>query len=158
MSTADNGALTKGGQTYTNYFHTIAQARTVTIPPINSARMMLSVGTPMYIKTVIDGAGNIGYAGANIENPSDPNIDVYFDFIEMAILPTSSGNPGIYANTTRVDQFGFPVTMRVQGLGGFDQSVGETETRSAIINSYIASVPAEFKGLAQAPYAPYRII
>jgi hypothetical protein len=157
MSTADNGALTKNGQTYTNYFHTIAQARTVTIPPINSARMMLSVGTPMYIMTVIDGAGNIGYAGANIENPSDRNIVVYFDFVEMAILRPTDPNPGIFANTTRVDQFGFPVLMRVQG-SGFDQTVGETETRSALISAYLSSVPAQFLGLAQTPYSPYRIV
>ena len=154
MAMSDNGALTKNGVGYTNYFYTLAQKKSVTIPPINSARMMLSVGSPMYIQVNTDVNGNIGYAGANIENPADPNLNVYFDFIEMAIVPTS----GFYGNTTRVDQFGFPVTMRLQGLGGYDQTVGETETRAALISAYIANVPNEFKGLAQAPYAPYRII
>ena len=154
MSTADNGALTKNGVTYTNYFHTIAQASSVTIPPINSARLMLSVGTPMYIRVNQDVNGNIGYAGANIENPTDPNIDVTFDFVEMAIVPTT----GFYGNTTRVDQFGFPVTLRLQGLGGFDQTVGETATRASLVSAWASSVPAQFQGLAQAPYSPYRII
>ena len=154
MSTADNGALTKNGVTYTNYFHTIAQAASVTIPPINSARLMLSVGTPMYIRVNQDVNGNIGYAGANIENPSDPNIDVTFDFVEMAIVPTT----GFYGNTTRVDQFGFPVTLRLQGLGGFDQTVGETATRASLISAWAAAVPSQFQGLAQSPYSPYRII
>ncbi|MFL6699013.1 MAG: beta-1,3-glucanase family protein [Vitreoscilla sp.] len=154
MSTADNGALTKNGVTYTNYFHTIAQAGSVTIPPINSARLMLSVGTPMYIRVNQDVNGNIGYAGANIENPSDPNIDVAFDFVEMAIVPTT----GFYGNTTRVDQFGFPVTLRLQGLGGFDQTVGETATRASLISAWSSWVPSQFQGLAQAPYSPYRII
>jgi hypothetical protein len=154
MSTADNGALTKNGVTYTNYFHTIAQAGSVTIPPINSARLMLSVGTPMYIRVNQDVNGNIGYAGANIENPTDPNIDVTFDFVEMAIVPTT----GFYGNTTRVDQFGFPVTLRLQGLGGFDQTVGETATRASLISAWASSVPSQFQGLAQAPYSPYRII
>jgi hypothetical protein len=154
MAVGDNGALSKNGVAYTNYFHTIAQAGTVTIPPINSARLMLSVGSPMYIKVNQDVNGNIGYAGANIENPSDPNIDVTFDFMEMAIVPTT----GFYGNTTRVDQFGFPVTLRLQGLGGFDQTVGETATRAALISAWSSSVPAPFQSLAQAPYSPYRII
>ncbi|MFG6465883.1 beta-1,3-glucanase family protein [Roseateles sp. BYS87W] len=159
MSTGDNGALTKAGVTYTNYFHKLSNTRSVTIPPLDSARVLMSVGSPMYIRVVVDGNGNVGYAGANIENPSDPNIDVYFDFGEMAILPPGNANPGIFVNTTRVDQFGFPVKLRVQGLGGFDQSVGEplTETRDQLFSRYQAEVPAEFRNLAQAPYSPYRI-
>jgi hypothetical protein len=154
MALSDNGALTKNGVAYTNYFHTIAQAGSVTIPPINSARLMLSVGSPMYIQVNQDVNGNIGYAGANIDNPSDPNIDVTFDFMEMAIVPTT----GFYGNTTRVDQFGFPVTLRLQGLGGYDQTVGETATRASLISAWSSSVPAQFQSLAQAPYSPYRII
>jgi len=160
MSTADNGALTKNGQTYTNYFYTLAQARSVTIPAINSARILFSVGSPMYIKVVIDGNGQIGYAGANIENPSDTNIDVTFDFGEMAIIPKGQPNQGIFVNTTRVDQFGFPVKLRVQGLNGFDQTVGEalTETRATLFSKFQTETPAEFHSLATAPYAPYRIM
>jgi hypothetical protein len=151
MSTADNGALVKGGVTYSNYFFTIAQKGSVTIPPINSARILMSVGSPMYIRVVVDGAGNIGYAGANIENPSDPNQDVIFDFGEFAILRPTDSNPGIFINTTRVDQFGFPVKLRVQGNGGFDQTVGEplTESRATLFSRYQNDVPTEFKSLAQ---------
>lgn len=154
MSPADNGQLTKNGQPYTNYFHTLAEAPSVTIPAINSARLYLSVGSPMYIQVVTDVNGHIGYTGPNIENPTDPNIDVTFDFVEMAIVPSS----GFYGNTTRVDQFGFPVKMRVQGLGGFDSTVGETETRSALFSEFVSAVPAPFQGLAQSPYSPYRIV
>ena len=160
MSTADNGALTKGGQTYTNYFHKLSATRSITIPALNSARVLMSVGSPMYIKVVVDGYGNIGYAGANIENPTDPNIDVYFDFGEMAIIPLGQPDQGIFINTTRVDHFGFPLKLRVQGGGGYDQTVGEalTETRDQIFSKFIAEVPATFKHLAQSPYSPYRIM
>jgi hypothetical protein len=154
MAMSDNGALTKNGVGYSNYFHTIAQSGSVTIPPINSARLMLSVGSPMYIQVNQDVNGNIGYAGANIDNPSDPNINVTFDFMEMAIVPTT----GFYGNTTRVDQFGFPLTLRLQGLGGYDQTVGETATRASLISAWSSAVPAQFQGLAQAPYSPYRIV
>lgn len=161
MSDADNGALVKNGERYSNYFHRVSDLPQVTIAPINSARILLSVGSPMYIKVVRDGNGNIGYAGANIENPTDPNLDVYFDFGEMAILPKSMSNPGIYVNTTRVDHFGFPLRLRVQGLNGYDRTVGEridTLTRDDVILRFIARVPTPFKPLGQAPYTPYRVI
>jgi hypothetical protein len=160
MSTADNGALVKGGIGYTNYFQRLSTTRSVTIPALDSARIMMSVGSPMYIRVVVDGNGNIGYAGANIENPTDPNIDVTFDFGEMAILPKGNSNQGIFINTTRVDHFGFPLKLRVQGLGGFDQTVGEAlaESRDQLFSRFQAETPAEFRSLAAAPYAPWRIV
>lgn len=161
MSDVDNGALVKNGERYSNYFHRVSDLPSVTIAPINSARILLSVGSPMYIKVVRDGNGNIGYAGANIENPSDPNLDVYFDFGEMAILPKTAPNPGIYVNTTRVDHFGFPLRLRVQGLNGYDRTVGErvdTLTRDDVISRFIARVPTPFKPLGQAPHTPFRVV
>lgn len=160
MSLGDNGALTKNGQPYSNYFFTLSQLRTVTIPPINSARLLMSVGSPMYIWINQDVNGNIGYAGANIENPTDPNTDVYFDFGEFAILPPGNSPQGIFINTTRVDQFGFPVKLSVAGLDGFNMTVGEplTETRDQLFAKFIGETPSAFAGLAQAPYAPWRIV
>jgi Beta-1,3-glucanase/Peptidase inhibitor family I36 len=159
MSAADNGALVKGGVGYTNYFQRLSNTRSVTIPALDSARILMSVGSPMYIRVNVDVNGNIGYAGANIENPADPNIDVYFDFGEMAILPKGNPNQGIFINTTRVDQFGFPLKLRVQGLGGFDQTVGEplNETRDQLFARFKAETPAQFASLAGAPFSPWRI-
>jgi hypothetical protein len=151
MKMSDNGALVKNGVAYSNYFFSLAQKRSVTIPPIDSARLLMSVGSPMYIQINTDINGNVGYAGANIENASDPNNDVVFDFGEFAILPKGRNGQGIYINTTRVDQFGFPLKLRLQGLNGYDRSVGEplTETRDQLFDRYVSEVPAEFKGLAQ---------
>lgn len=160
MDVSDNGSLTKGGQPYTNYFHTLADSKSVTIPAINSARIMFSVGSPMYINVLLDGNGDIGYAGANIENPSDANQDVIFDFGEMAILPADSSNPGIWINTSRVDQFGFPLKLRVQGLNGYDQTVGEdlSESRASLYSQFISQMPTQFKGLAQTSRSDQRIV
>ncbi len=160
MSLGDNGALTKGGLPYTNYFYTLAQLASVTIPAINSARLLMSVGSPMYVWVNADINGRTGYAGANIENPTDPNVDVVFDFGEFAILPPGKSPQGIFVNTTRVDQFGFPVQLTVTGLDGFSQTVGEslTEGRDELFAKFIGELPPEFSGLAQAPYAPYRIM
>ena len=153
LAIGDNGALTKNGIGYSNYFHTLADSKTVTIPPLNSARLFLSVGQPMYLQVNADANGNVAYAGANIDNPTDPNIDVTFDFVEMAIVPDS----GFYGNTSRVDQFGFPVLLRLQGADGYDQTVGETETRDALFAEFAASMPSQFQTLAQTA-APYRIV
>lgn len=160
MELGHNGALVKNGESYTNYFHSLARVRSVTIPAINSARILFSVGSPMYIKVVMDANGNLGYAGANLQNPTDPNRDVIFDFGEMAILPKGHASQGIFVNTTRVDQFGFPLRLRVQGLNGYDRTVGEplTDSRDQLFARFQSEVPGPFKSLAQGPYAPYRII
>lgn len=161
MSVADNGALVRNGEGYANYFHRLSDVPEVSIAPLDSARIMLSVGGPMYIKVLIDAAGNLGYAGADIQNPTDPNLDVIFDFGEMAIVPIDRPDRGIFVNTSRVDQFGFPLQLRVQGLGGYDETVGErvdTLTRDEVFARFVQRVPAEFAHLAQPPYAPYRIV
>lgn len=160
MSLGDNGQLMKNGKPYANYFYSLAQTRQITIPAINSARLLMSVGSPMYIWVNTDGNGKTAYAGANVENPTDPNIDVIFDFAEFAIIGKDKPYQGIFINTTRVDLFGFPVQLTVNGLDGFTQTVGEplTESRSALFARFNAETPAEFHGLSLAPYAPYRIM
>ncbi len=159
MSIGDN-VVPKNGRNYANYFHSLAQTKSITIPAINSARLLMSVGSPMYIWVNKDINGKIGYAGANIENPDDANIDVLFDFGEFAILGKDKSLQGIFINTTRVDHFGFPVQLNVTGLDGFNQTVGEslTETRAELFARFITETPLPFNGLAQAPHAPYRII
>jgi hypothetical protein len=143
----------RDGQLYATYFHTLAQAKSVTLPPIDSARIFFSIGEPMYIKVNKDVNGAIAYAGANIENPTDPNQKVTFDFVEMAIVDDGD-TQGIYINTTRVDHFGFPIRLRLQGADGYDGEVGEplTESRDELFQKFTVEVPSEFKRLAQPPY------
>ena len=63
-------------------------------------------------------------AGPNIDNLTDPNRNIYFDFIEFTI-----DNSGYHGNTTRVDAFGFLVQMRlVNKAGNYDR--GEPEARN----------------------------
>lgn len=104
----------------------------------------------MYIKANKDVNDHIAYAGANIENPTDPNQKVIFDFIEMAIVD----DMGIFINTTQVDHFGFPLRLRLQGADGYVGEVGEplTESRDELFRKFTAEVPSEFKRLAQPPY------
>ena len=151
MTLADNGALTKNGRGYTNYFYTLAQKKTIKVPRIDSARVLFSVGSePVYLEVNKDINGRLGYAGPNIENPSDANQDVIFDFIEMAITP----NDGIYINTSRVDHFGFPIRLRLQAADGYDQEVGELPslTRAQIFSEFSSIEPRQFQSLVKPPY------
>jgi hypothetical protein len=136
------GHLTKNGQNYANIYHAISEKPLVSTPAISSGRMFLSVGTPCYIKVYDD-----GYAGPDVNNPTDPNNDVYWDFVEFTL---DAG--GYHGNTTRVDAFGFPITHRLICADGYDKTVGETETRAALFNEYQNEVPDAFKTLAKAPY------
>lgn len=160
MQLGDN-TVEKNGEYYADYFYTLSELSSVTIPAINSARLMISVGEPMYIQVNVEAAtGRIAYAGANVDNPTDPNRDVIFDFGEFAIVPKNQPYQGIFINTTRVDHFGFPLQLTVEGLDGFRQTVGEplSETREELFARFIVDTPAEFRGLARAPYAPWRIM
>lgn len=142
-----SGHLSKAGVNYANYFHTLAEASWVSIAPLEGARLFMSVGSPMYIRIVMGADGKVGFAGANLGNPQDPNQDVYFDFAEFTLLST-----GFWGNTTRVDQFGFPLTARLVGNDGVDKTVGETETRAGLFTAFQREVPDAFKGLVKQPY------
>ncbi|MFC7441557.1 glycoside hydrolase family 64 protein [Laceyella putida] len=153
ISTALNdapGHLTKNGANYANIYHKISDAPWVSLPRITSGRMFLCVGSPCYIKTYDN-----GFAGPDINNPTDPNLNVYFDFVEFTVDAT-----GYHGNTTRVDGFGFPIQHRlVNKAGNYDKTVGEleSETRAGLFSKYANEVPSEFKSLATVQ-APYRIV
>lgn len=144
------GHLTKNNVAYANIYHTISERQWIYLPNIISGRMFLSVGNPCYIKT-----HDTGFSGPDINNPTDPNKDIYFDFVEFTI-----NDSGYHGNTTRVDVFGFPIQHRlVNKAGNYDKTVGEyeSETRSGLFTKYQNEVPIEFKSLATIQ-APYRIV
>jgi hypothetical protein len=89
---------------------------------------------------------------------SDPTKSKYFDFIEHTI-----GDSQYNGNTTRVDAFGLKIAMRLHCADGYDVAVGENyatfaEDRTQTFQAFLDAVPDEFKPLAQAPFAPYRIV
>jgi Alpha-L-arabinofuranosidase B (ABFB) domain/Beta-1,3-glucanase len=152
MSTALNdagGHLVKNGVNYANIYNRVSDATWASIPRITAGRLYVCVGSPCYIKTF-----DSGFAGPNVDNSADPNINVYFDFVEFTVDAT-----GYHGNTTRVDGFGFPFQHRLVGKSGYDRTVGEpeNETRDGIFNAYRAQVPGVFSHLAIIQ-APYRIV
>jgi hypothetical protein len=163
MSLGDNTVPVPNRPTgYANYALSLAQAKSLTIPPIQSARIYMSVGKPVLIQVNSNDLGKITYAGPDLNNSTDPNLGVTFDFGEFNINQPrpQSDMPGIFVNTSRVDIFGFPLQLNVTGLDGYNATVGEslTETRDELFARFNLEVPSEFRSLAQAPYAPYRIM
>lgn len=145
MSPADNtakGHLNKGGQDYSNYFHSLAEVKSIPVPKIGSSRVFISLGSPMYIRVMSD-----GYAGADINNPTDPNLKVYFDFVEFTI-----DDRGFHGNTTQVDAFGFPILLELTDASGQVRRAGHTESRSALFSAFKREVPREFKSCVREPY------
>src|SRR5450755_2638097 len=144
------GHLTKNGVNYPNMSFTLAQASTVTIPArLEGARMYISVGSPMYIAVSPD---DQGWAGPDLRNPADPNIDVYFDWYEFTY---QFGVTAFGGNTTQVDMFGFPMTARLQQTAiGYDQTAGITLTRAQVMSQYAAAAGTAFRSLA----GTYRIV
>lgn len=139
--------LTKNGQNYSNYFYKLTDMPWVSIPRIDSGRMFISLGSPMYIKINQAGDGRLGFAGPDMNNPSDPNQDVNFEWIEFTV-----DQWGYHGNTTRVDQFGFPIKTRLLGRDGYDRTLGENATRAKIFADFEALAQPEFRGLVQRPY------
>ena len=134
------GHLTKNGQNYPNYFFTLAQSKLLLLPKLDSGRIFVSVGEPMYIKVLKAADDSIGFAGPNPLNGTDPNIGVYYDWYEF----TWNDN-AIFINTTQVDQFSIPLALDVFG-GNKTRHVasGITQTRAQIFAQYNQEVPAEF--------------
>jgi hypothetical protein len=145
MSVADNSAkghLSKGGQDYSNYFYSLAEAKSIPVPKIGSSRVFISLGSPMYIRVMPD-----GYAGADINNPTDPNLRIFFDFVEFTI-----DDRGFHGNTTQVDAFGFPILIELTDASGQIRKAGHVESRAALFAGFKREVPKEFKSCVREPY------
>jgi len=102
---------------------------------MSSGRMYFGMGEPVYIKAIGTAAG-IGIVQPNLANPSDPNANKLFDWIEF-----TAGSNGLFVNTTQVDAFTVPIVISAykdDGMGGYEwfKSVGITETRAQIFAAW----------------------
>ncbi|CAE6971249.1 Beta-galactosidase [Paraburkholderia nemoris] len=151
---ADNTAsnhLTAGGQNYSNYFFTLAQSKTLQLPQLFSGRIFVSLGSPLYIQVLADANGNIGYAGPNPQNATDPNVNVNFDWYEFTY-----NTAGLWINTTQVDEFGFPLTQDVYGSNAtWHQQTGITQRRADLFTAYANEVSSAFQPV---PSSSFRIM
>jgi hypothetical protein len=117
-----------------------------------SVRLYVSLGSPLSMN--INPGTPVGVAAPDINNPSDPNINTPFDWIEFNLQSNT-----IFCNTSQVDMFGIPLVMTLYDNaagGGYtvNGTVGITETAAAIMNEFAANVPSQFQSLE----TPIRIV
>ncbi len=157
-SVADNAAANHltgpDGKSYPAYAFTLAQSKLLKLPVFGSGRVYISLGSPMYMPvTPAAPGGQLGYAGPNPQNATDPNTNTHFDWYEFTSGLNADGTPNIYINTTQVDQFGLPLLLDVWdataeiNVGGVVSKHGQTgiqESVAAIDAEYAAETPAAF--------------
>lgn len=113
VSLSDNGS-----DGFTDYSIPLAGDGDTTIQlPRMSGRIYVAIGDPLKFKAVADGNGNPGLAYPAGWVSGDPNYRVLHDFCEFTFNDT-----GMYCNTTAVDMFGIPLSLRLRGSA--DQTTG----------------------------------
>jgi hypothetical protein len=144
VSLADNTApnhLTANGQSFPNYAFSLAQSKLLKLPPLSSGRIYISEGSPLFMEIVGTGNSNLGYAGPNPQNATDPNIDVHYDWYEF----TYGATGGIFINTTQVDEFGLPLLLDVWGnKETFHMQTGINEPIAQLDQDFVNETPAAF--------------
>ncbi len=167
-STADNSAANSitgpDGKKYPNYSFTLGQSTTLVLPPLLASRIFISMGNPLYMTTIVNsgatGCNALGYTGPNPLNNTDPNINTHYDWYELTYNSSAyTTNPGIYINTTQVNQFGLPLLLDVWGsVNGvseqYHKQVGINETIAAIDQEFANETPTIFQ---QTPISSLRI-
>ncbi|NGO70229.1 beta-1,3-glucanase family protein [Streptomyces boncukensis] len=113
VSLSDNGA-----DGYTDYAIPLSASgeTTLTLPRM-SGRIYTALGGKLRMKAVEDGDGKpaLAYPAGWVE--SDPNFEVLHDAAEFTY-----NESGMYCNTTMVDMFSVPLSLRLQGQK--DQEAG----------------------------------
>jgi hypothetical protein len=133
--------------------------KTINIPQgLFGCRIFISFKSPMYIYFHQTG----GYAGANLQNASDPNDGIRWELVEL-----TWGDAGLWTNTSRVDAYQYPMGLEVTGFSGgmtgtYAQSynakvnsgaspnvnakIGELLTHQTILDLWTTNVDASFYG------------
>lgn len=115
--------------------------KTISIPGIAGCRVLISFNSQLYLYFFGASGAPSGYAAPNLANPTDPNQGIRFETIELA--NTASG---LWANTTRVDSYQYPMGLEVWGANSFYKKVGEVKTHAEILSKWQTTAPTEFAG------------
>lgn len=100
------------------------------LPKITACRIFFAFKTPMYIHFFDDG----GYAGADLQNPSDPNHGIRWELVEF-----SWADNGLWVNTSRVDAYQYPMGVELWGAAGANNAymkAGELMSHQDILDKF----------------------
>jgi hypothetical protein len=129
-----------GNGRYANCFSRLSEIpnKIINIPGIAGCRILISFNSQLWLYFF---SPTGGYAAPNLANPNDPNQGVRFEMIEL----TNAAN-GMWANTTRVDSYQYPMGLEVWGNSNFYKKVGELKTHAQITSQWQSTAPAGFSG------------
>ena len=139
-----NGNQGPGGNgRYADCFARLSEipGKTINIPGIAGCRILISFNSQLFLYFFGASGAPSGYAAPDLANPVDPNQGIRFENIEL----TNAAN-GLWANTTRVDGYQYPMGLEVWGNSGFYKKVGEFIPHSQILSSWQSTAPADFAG------------
>lgn len=117
---------------YANIFVPLSQIneRVLHLPKITACRIFFAFKKPMYIHFFDDG----GYAGADLQNPSDPNHGIRWELVEF-----SWADNGLWVNTSRVDAYQYPMGVELWGAQGANNAymkAGELMSHQDILDLF----------------------
>jgi hypothetical protein len=137
------GHLTKNGVAYPNMSVPLGQSGGMRIPPrFEGGRLYISVGEPMYFGVQSD---DKGWASPDLHSKTDPNFGTTFDWYELTY---AFGAIPFGGNTTQVDQFGIPMTVRLQQASSdYDETRGITLSRKQVFDRFEDTVAKPFRSL-----------
>lgn len=144
-SPADN-VVPRDGRTWCAYGWDLRETPSLEIAAdlrVDSGRLYLSAGGPVWLR--VDEATG-GLVQPDPANPGDPNRDLRYDWIELAL-----DGSGFHGNTTAVDQVGLPLTLTVADRAEPDRPlgpVGLAESRATLFAAWRATMPKAFAALA----------
>jgi hypothetical protein len=152
MSASDNtvaGPVIGGNQgpggngRYANCFAKLSEIpnKLINIPGIAGCRILISFNSQLYLYFFGASGAPSGYAAPNLANATDPNQGIRYEMIEL----TNAAN-GLWANTTRVDSYQYPMGLEVWGNNSFYKKAGELKTHSQILSQWQSQAPAAFAG------------
>jgi hypothetical protein len=139
---ADNNApdhITRNGKNYANYAVRLSDMQNFRSPAaVAGGRIYISLGEPVVLPVTDN-----GFAVPDVNNPSDPNSNICWDFYEYTYFYQKVPFGG---NTTQVDAFGFPMTVQIkQTSSNYDQTVGIPMARDKVYEYYESRVSEPFK-------------
>jgi uncharacterized protein YjdB len=127
-----------GNSMYASCFRKLSDVpnKTVMLPGISGCRVFISVGQQLYFYFFANG----GYTSPSSTDPTDPNQGIRYELIELTF-----NSIALFANTTRVDSYQYPMGLEMFGANGYHERVGELKTHNEIVALWQSSVPVEFQ-------------
>jgi hypothetical protein len=116
----------------------------IPLPYMNSARVWISIGAPLQV-------------GGGKQPGFDATTTQLYDWFEFNYGRSATGNGSLFINTTQVDMFGLPMTLKIDWTGG-TQTVGIPSGQRAAIFAAMRADPTLSKLIVSAAGTDLRVM